>query len=85
MRGSNPGEGVFLTNLRPQIPKSFMRSSNPVGGGVGEGGIHGLQRIGYSWDFEHKIFSPKVGPVSKIVSHTMRVETNQDFISYYFQ
>ena len=49
------------------------------GRGRGQGGgIFGFPRIGYSWDFEHKIFSLKLGPASQIVSYTLciHVETN---------
>ena len=67
------GEGGILGNLRPELSKSFMRSSNPPFFQSGEGGILGLPRIAYSWDFEHKIFSTKLGPASQ---HTMCVETN---------
>ena len=48
-----------MTNLRPKLPKSSMRSSNPRRG-KGEGYL-GLPRIGYSCKIEHKIFSSKLG------------------------
>ena len=66
MRISNPGGRGILGSLRPKVTKSSMRSSNPGGRG-----ILGLPRIGYSWDFKHKLFLPKLGPVSLYVWRLM--------------